>query len=175
MSNTWTIEIDENLPSDGLCSDKEKKIVLQYFKDGDDLYLILIHEICHTAGGKAGHAEIWQSRLLRKADIALKKGMVNLSQMLREEQKKYHETPRTTANEVYGRIEDIMLDAPDLSYKNLIMVISREYGLYPDEFMLVFKRSEKVYEAAKKQNTHMREAEERFKKLFKEQGFHNKI
>jgi len=143
----WKVVYDHQLPSQGLCCPKDKRIVLSSVPSNDDeLRLLLIHEICHSSA--LGHDERWSERMLKAADRAEKAGWLKVADLVRAEVEMYQESPRVRASWVYERISDCLMDIPGASYEKVIALLAREYGMYADDFKIRFKRCRLVYEKA---------------------------
>jgi hypothetical protein len=154
--DNWKLEIDPNLPSHARCDNETKTVKLQYIPEKEDLWhLTLIHELCHSLPGcgTGTHGKVWQGEMLKKSKIAEKKGMANLAKMLIEEIKRYQKSIALgfgTCVDIYGRVEDIIIDNPTISYDDLLEGIAFEYGMTREEFEPSYKRLRKVFDTAKR-------------------------
>lgn len=151
----WKLVIDSKLPCHARCDDQTKTIKLAFIPNEEDsLNLILIHELCHSLPGcnTGTHGKVWQGQMLKKAKIAQKKGMSNLAQLLVadvEEYKKSISMGLGTHADIYGRVEDIVMECPNISYDDLVEGVALEYGATREEFEISFKRLRKTFEKAK--------------------------
>lgn len=149
----WIVKESENLPSQGLCDLKKKAIFLQYLPEKDnDLYEILIHEICHAVTD-GGHGRKWLTRMLKASDIAKEIGYEQLSKLVHEQVEQYSDPEkyiRVGAREIYTLIEDWAFENPDLTYSKMIEAVAAHFGLYPKELEKAYKRCKIVYEKATK-------------------------
>ena len=144
----WTAKLDPSLPSQGKCLTGSKSIIVKFIPDSDDeLYLLLIHEICHSSAPH--HGEKWVTRMLRTAKRVQKIGLLTLSNLVAEEVKLYEESERISTAETYNQIFYATLDNPKSSYEDVRNAVARDLGLYPYEFERRFKKSKKSYEEAR--------------------------
>lgn len=152
-NNQWTVKVDSDLPLHGLCKKGEKIIILQYISEkNNELYLLLIHEICHATTDNY-HAKKWCARMLKVAEMAEKIGHEKLSKMIQGQVKAYKslETNRKgKAAYIYEGIQYAVFDAPTASYKDIIKWVGQQFGYYPEEIEESYKLCKKVYDKAVK-------------------------
>jgi hypothetical protein len=89
--------------------------------------------------------------MLKAAEKAEKINNKNLSEMIKEEINKYKCARKIKAEDIYNRIYEVVLDCPTISYQNLIKSIAREYGNYPEEFEVYYKKCREVYDTSRKE------------------------
>jgi hypothetical protein len=66
----------------GICNRKSKSIYLRWIPgDQNNLYWILIHEICHAVS-PGFHGKRWNDQMLKASELARKKGNTLLSRMI---------------------------------------------------------------------------------------------
>lgn len=165
----WTCHLIHDLPSGGRCFDDRKEIAVQYVSDNDDeLYALLIHEICHAFA--MGHDKGWQKRMLKAAEKAHELGLYGVQNILASEVKEYSSTPNVTANDIYEAITNVVFDSGNtLSLNDVANYLASKHGYYTDEFMLQYKRCEYFYDKAVKAYQEYKQTRRRFKK-FKEKA-----
>ncbi len=85
---------------DGVCSEQAKtiKVSMVRISENIDLYVLLIHEICHS--GTKGHGKDWQEAMLMKADIADKMGKKDLSELIRKDIERAATLDRSVENAI---------------------------------------------------------------------------
>jgi len=158
--NNWTIKIDKSLPCLGRCSKACKTIAfLQLPSNENGVLASIIHEICHTSKGCGGsHGKTWQKKMLNKSKHAKKKGMEALATRLLEEVEQYKESIQMgigTMGDIYNRIQDIVMDAPEISFDDCLEGVALEYGFTKEELWLrssgkIPKRAKEVFDRAKR-------------------------
>jgi hypothetical protein len=123
--------------------------VVKIAVDWHGLTLVLIHEICHAVT-PGGHGKKWQDRMAKAAADAEKIGRLELATQLRKEIRGYQETILTgRAAEIYGCIDDTLMDRPEASLMQVADWIRQGYGMSRKEFFDSYKRFK--VEFAKKQ------------------------
>jgi hypothetical protein len=151
----WKLAVDGQLPCPARCNNETKTVTLRFIPPEEDfLKSVLIHELCHSLHGcKTGtHGKVWQGQMLKKSKIAKKKGMANLVLLLIEDVERYRDAISMgvgTHTDVYGRVEDVVRDCPNISYDDLVEGVALEYGATREDFEKGFKRLRKVFERAK--------------------------
>lgn len=106
----------------------------------------MIHEICHSSA--PGHNEHFFARMFKAADRAEKIGWSKVASLIRKEVDCYAHSPKVTASTIYMSIEDCLFDIPDASYKNVIKLVARRFGMYPEEMKKKYKRCREAYATA---------------------------
>jgi hypothetical protein len=146
----WRLRlVDDLFGAQGKCDSDAKEIKIAFRLTGDELHLLLIHEIAHAVTG-GGHGQIWQTRMLKAAQQAECLEHPDMALALRKEVEAYKNTPRETAKEVYDRLEDQILIGSFLpTFEQLVEFVSRDYGLSPNEFLQQFRAARKVYDRVK--------------------------
>ena len=137
------------MPAQGRCDRASKNILI---KDRppqeDELNCLLIHEISHAVSSPY-HGRRWQDRMMKAGDKAEKIAHGVLAKMLDEEVKRQRLIPKNIDREAYDLIYDIVTALPYIKFNNLITRVASEYGMYPREFKVRFKRSKKIFNQAK--------------------------
>ncbi len=136
---------------DGACAVcvAESKTLKIAFSDNPTL--LLIHEICHAVAG-CGHSKKWQARMAKAAIDAERGGRPELAVQIREEIRGYQETPVTgKVAEIYGLIDDVLMDQPEATMMQVADWIRRDYGMNRKEFFDSYKRFKTEF--AKKQRS----------------------
>ena len=145
----WGVKRVWHLPAQGRCDRASKNILI---KDRppheDELYCLLIHEICHAVSSPY-HGRRWQDRMMKAGDKADKIGHKELAEMLDEEVKRQRLIPKNIDREAYDLIYDIVTALPYIKFNRLLTRVAAEYGMYPREFKVRFKRSKKIFNQAK--------------------------
>lgn len=153
-SKEWRVIFPSHRNVDGHCDTESKIIEIGIvLKDKDDIDCLLIHEICHTLSGCAPHGITWKRTMLKKADIAERKGRTLLAVKIRKDVDAYslvEELGIGIHAEIYDSIDNAVLNNAEISYDDVIQYISHYYGLMPHEIEAQFKKSKKVFETAKK-------------------------
>ena len=145
----WGVKRVWHLPAQGRCDRTSKNILI---KDRppqeDELYCLLIHEISHAVSSPY-HGRRWQARMMKAGDRAEEIGHTVLAKMLDEEVKKQRLIPKNIDREAYDLIYDIVTALPYIKFNRLLTRVAAEYGMYPKEFKVRFKRSKKIFNQAK--------------------------
>lgn len=158
--NNWTIKIDKNLPCLGRCSLASKTIAFSNLPSNEnEILALIIHEICHASKGCGGsHGKTWQKKMLNKSKHAKKKGMEALATRLVEEVEQYKESIQMgigTMDDIYNRIQDIVMDSPEISFDDCLEGVALEYGATKEELWLrsngkIPRRAKDVFDRAKR-------------------------
>lgn len=158
--NNWTIKMDKSLPCLGRCSMASKTIAFSNLpSNGDEILALIIHEICHASKGcGASHGKTWQKKMLNKRKHAKKKGMEALATRLLEDVGRYKEAIEMgagTMDEIYNRMEEIVMDCPEISFDECLKGVALEYGATKEELWLrsngkIPKRAKEVFDRAKR-------------------------
>ena len=125
------------------CDYKEKII---YVSDVND-ELVIIHEICHAVVGRGLHGPEFQNRLLKVAAVADSLGQPKLAKDIRSQvnwirnQFKDHPDRRLTAREVSGEINDAAIDAPNISFEDIVKHVAREHAMFPEELLKYYPKA----------------------------------
>ena len=144
-SDARTIRVNPSIVEDG---------------DEDGLDLLIAHEISHAVAG-AQHGERWQSRFLKVVERAEKRGREALADAVRREVEIYRNTPRVTAQYVYGRLKELVFDGPAVPSRGVARYSADEWGMAPDELRRRYPRFGRVLRRARAEITAYLEAEER--------------
>jgi hypothetical protein len=87
--------------------------------------------------------------MMKAGDKADKIGHKELAEMLDEEVKRQRLIPKNIDREAYDLIYDIVTALPYIKFNRLLTRVAAEYGMYPREFKVRFKRSKKIFNQAK--------------------------
>lgn len=144
----WRISTKSRRRVHGHCDVERQviEIVVQH-ADPDKRDGLLIHEICHAVAN-GSHGKAWQRRMEIAARRADDLGRDGLAQWLRQEIVNYQEAPETT-DEAYQSVQEWLAHNPDLTLAQVKRSLADLYGMLVSEVGTTFKRSEKVYRAAK--------------------------
>ena len=126
----------------GFSADKHRIIYLHRISR-----LTIIHEITHAVIGPS-HGKKFFDRMEQAAKRADDIGDHDLANALRDEIKMYKETPLITADYVYMRIKDAVVDNvhnPHISFDKVVIFIANDLGLTSDSFLQKYKRADRVY------------------------------
>ncbi len=166
----WAIKEDYKLLGQGLCSEDKKTIFLQFVSSkNDDLYLLLIHEICHAVTNSS-HGKKWFDRMLKASNRAKEIGLKNLSERLLNELVGYKEAPPINAKYVYGTIEDWVIQSETLvPYKPLIEALSKDLGCTKGDLTKKYTLTKRAYQKAVKLRKQNEQAEKAFRMRFKKE------
>ena len=121
-------------------------------EEGDgDLYVLIIHEICHAATSH-WHGKKYQTRLLKAADKAQDIGEAELADKIRAAVELCREpaVSRRTSHDIYCQITDAVGDLPDASMATIFALVADRNVYTPEEFLKRYPRAEKVYNQARK-------------------------
>ncbi len=147
----------------GRCYSESKLILLsEVSMEKEELWCLIIHEICHSS--ISGHGKRWKARMRKAAERAKMLGFERLGEKLLKNIDGYNADWNEIKGDwihgfptaVYGKIEDILLDCPDITYTILVKYLARELCLSPKEFRKKYKRARKVFDDAKKEMTEWR-------------------
>lgn len=132
------------------CVSNSKTIKIQQPPpDGDELALVLIHEIAHAVTTDS-HGKRWIARMEKAATRAAEIGQPNIARLIAEEVARYQEPHSTgSRDEMYARIEEIVIgwpvDKPCIPFSELIDRVSGEVLLSHSDFLVNYPRARKVY------------------------------
>ena len=124
------------------CNIDFKTIDIRVLSDDDiEVYLLLIHEICHTSA--PSHDKKWQRRMLSVAKRIDKSGYNLLAREVINEVNRYRGSSNINAKFIYRKIAEIVMDNKNISFDDLMTHLSREYfGRGP----VPYKHCRKVYD-----------------------------
>ena len=136
---------------DGFC-DTERRIILvrpdKAEQGGTEFARVLIHEMAHAVRG-AGHGVKFRNRLLDAARAAEAGGDADLAAALHEEVRRYAETPRLRASDLYAEVVDhVSLTATVPTYDAVVVALCWSHGLTPEELRRRYRRLGRVYDDA---------------------------
>jgi hypothetical protein len=136
--------------SDGECLKGRKIIKLANFTS-KTLLLLLVHEICHSVT-RGGHGKEWCARMATAAKRADAIRMKSLAAQIRKEVQDIMSSPATTAADVYDRMQEVVWGCKNISFRNAVEGIGREFGMSRSEFLSKFPRLRSIYDEAKSMN-----------------------
>ena len=131
--------------SSGRCDSEMKKIRIG--SKPCDLHILLIHEIAHAVTS-GDHGRKWQARMELAATHAETIGNMEVAEMIRKELEVYRRSPKVTADTVYTRIGDVLLDWPEATFRQILVGVGQEFGISSKEMLTRFPRCRAVYEKA---------------------------
>ena len=67
-----------------------------------------------------------------------------------------------TAAMTYGAIEDCVVDAPRITFPQVVDFLRRDYGMNQDQFLRRFRRAERVFKEAQRDARKPAEAKARW-------------
>jgi hypothetical protein len=148
----------------GICLKEVKKIYLALLPENNiELYLLLIHEICHAF--YLTHEDGWQRRMLKAAEQAAKNGDNELSMEIIKQVDGYRNSAKITAQMVYDKVFDAVLDAKgNVSFESIRSFLAKEYGNY--KFPDSHKKLRTVYERSIKDVKKMIKNREELRKKY---------
>jgi hypothetical protein len=132
----------------GYCDPEKKTIWLN-----DSSELVIIHEICHAVT-TGRHGKKWQQRFKKASDRAAEIGKGELSAQILEEIMGYKKAIKLGVGsklDIYGLIEDWVLESPNISFDEIVNGVCQEIATVPKEFLSYFKRARPVYDRARKE------------------------
>ena len=123
-----------------------RTIRITHLPDGDEGTVLLIHEIAHAASNW-GHGKKWQARMERAAVAADAMSRPELARLLRKEVAGYRDpVARVTARLAYQEISDAVVEAPDVTFLQVVDCLRRDYGFSRKEFLDRFRRARAVFD-----------------------------
>ena len=152
----------KNLYGAGGVCDRNDGIIKIQQRDPDDAdaMLIIIHEMCHAFGVR--HAKPWQTRMLKAAADARRFGMIDLAKRLTDEVHDYQQTPLLTAGGIYEIMGDAVIDAPDISFLQVVDHARSFVAASRREFLRTYKRARQVFDERKR---YRQQQEQRCRKI----------
>ena len=151
----WSVTSKHDDPfeaeSEGLCITEKKRIYINpqvVRTGGDNLRVILIHEICHALTGTIRHGVLFQRRM-RKAlrDVELNQDG-DLATDLRAEVALYENDDILTHDVAYQLLNELASEGAD--YSGAVDAICRRYDMKKGDFHRVFKKAQQVFSDATK-------------------------
>jgi|GEM_PF-905103 len=143
---------------DSKCKWSSKTIVFnkdELLKEKDDVDLLFIHEIIHAVI-RGGHNQKFLNRLKKAKTTASKLHRSELENLIEKEIDMISKSEKFT-NYLKNRIPDIVtIDAPDISWKELVKAITAEHGCKPRDITKhkfarrLFNQAKKLVEIEKK-------------------------
>jgi len=122
----------------GYCDHVTKTIWINV--SGRDLHAAIIHETCHAVAG-GYHGIRWQRRMVHAQIRAATLGDTPLAEALANDLEMYQRPGlRANASSIYGRIEDILLDVPALTFDQVVDAIADDCSMTPDEVLHRYRR-----------------------------------
>ncbi|HVO82819.1 MAG TPA: hypothetical protein VMU60_00190 [Syntrophobacteria bacterium] len=147
----WSVSEVVDLPVNGKSDETKKTITVHVVADSDDeLYCLLIHEICHAVAS-AGHGKKWLDRLVKAGDRARLMGRQALADLIYDEVERYAKAERhlkVIAELVYNTIEDLVFYNPSATYDAVIDTVALQFGFYREELLDKYTRCREVYDGA---------------------------
>ena len=150
----WCVKKVHGFPSFGNCDQENKTISLQPNLNNKLLEELLIHEICHAVTN-GNHGKKWKDRMLKASKVAKQIGQMDLSNELKEDVERYVKTEEfapegfPTKSVISEAIEDMVCVNKDVSFGEVINVVAKNFGYYPEELLKDFKHCKSVYKNAK--------------------------
>ncbi len=147
----WRVEEgvrSESTCEEGFCDPERKVIFINssvVSKGGEELALLLIHEICHAVVPNGSHGKIWHRRMRTAISQAQRVRREQLATLLEAELQAYQHVPVTRAQDVYDTVGDILTDLPQATFEKVLRRLARYYGLTPEELLQRYKRLRRVY------------------------------
>ena len=81
------------------------------------------------------------------------------AELLQQELNAYEEAPKMSANQIYTRIEDCLVDDPDAKYAIVIRWVAGNWGMTKAEFEKRYPKCRRVFDVAKRRALEMRAIE----------------
>lgn len=119
-----------------LCDWEEKRIHICSDSSGDELRVILIHEITHAVVPHSTmHGHKWQKRMIKASLRAKQLGEHRLAKMIKLDVEAYNTNPETvTASLIYSGIKDILIDIPDKTFEQVKEMLCIRYPMKLQDF-----------------------------------------
>ena len=109
---------------------------------------LIIHEICHAVVGP-GHAKKFLERMRKAAEAAERHGLHNTAKHVLEDVVMYEQAPKLTAAYVYGMVQDLLIDVPNLTDSQIENALVQEFGLTKEQLRARYPRVLQVTEDVK--------------------------
>ena len=140
----WKIRYISGVHYFAKCNNDLKTIDIRFLSDDDiELYLLLIHEICHTSA--LSHGKKWQIRMMYAANRINKLGYNLLGRGVLNEVERYKGSRIINSKFFYRKIAEIVMADKNVSFEDVMAYLSREY--YGGE-SVPYKHCLKAYDRA---------------------------
>lgn len=149
----WRVNSADDLNgASGLCDIQRKRIRVLRKLHGEELTLVLIHEVAHVFGH--GHGRPWMTRMEQAAARAVQIGRKSLATAIRTEVDGHRSSPKVRACHVYSTIDDTVCELMSVdevpSCSSIIDSVARYYGILPRDFFKQYPRARSVFDRAVK-------------------------
>ncbi|MGO8880647.1 MAG: hypothetical protein ACLPVO_09405 [Desulfomonilaceae bacterium] len=147
------LTLDTGIDSMGVCCSLTKTVVIpekSLLGTESQLRQLIIHEIAHAVAN-TGHGICWRNRIQKAALKAESLNEIEVAKGLREEIEWYSDPdnePRIPVSIRYDAIKMLVFDNPEMSFEEVVNMLG--ITLSYEDFLKSFKRSQKVYEQAKR-------------------------
>jgi putative protein kinase ArgK-like GTPase of G3E family len=154
--NNWSVKLGDSETSEESRHDLKNKIITigRFYDDRVKRHYLLIHEICHALTNYLEifgvHDEDWQEEMIKVANIAIKSGQTELYEKIIDEVNLYKNTKKSSPEEIYQRIEDIVRDtAPNVaSFYDIVEYSKQYYEMSEEDLTNQFPECRKRYNEA---------------------------
>ena len=140
----WQIRYISGVYYIAKCNTDLKTIDFRLISDDDiELYMLLIHEICHTSS--PAHSKKWQDRMKIAGHRINKSGYPLLTREIINEVNRYKGSSNINGKFIYRKIVEIVMDNKNISFEDIMIYLSKEYyggGIVP------YKHCRKAYDTA---------------------------
>jgi len=162
--NQWKIRYCPQLLAGGLCNSEKKTILINSFHNFSlELYLLLIHEICHAVIG-SGHGKKFQNRMKLAAIKAIKLGLNDLAKMIQKEIDCYIISIKP---DIKSELYDWITESGDYipSFEEVLKSLASQFGISKKNILKYKKGIKKVYQKAVKVKLEDERQMKQYKKL----------
>lgn len=159
----WKIRYISGVHYFAKCNNDLKTIDIRFISDDDiELYLLLIHEICHTSA--LSHGNKWQVRMIYAANRINKLGYNLLAREVLNEVERYKRSRIINSKFIYRRIAEIVMENKNISFEDIMAYLAREY--YGGE-SVPYKHCQKAYDRAITHWERLERIRDKFRKTIK--------
>lgn len=128
----------------GNCDSDKKVIYIAPWLRGNELIDTLIHEICHAVTN-SGHGKLFLQRLSKAEEKAKAMGLNDLAIFIHKDIVMTGMSSKVTADLVHSCIKGVVMDLPDITFKQLIKTVSCNVGMSSKIFLNKYKQSKKIF------------------------------
>ena len=140
----WQIRYISGVYYIAKCNSDIKTIDIRLISDDDiELYVLLIHEICHTVS--PAHSKKWQDSMKIAGKRIDQSGYPILAREIINEVNRYKGSSNVNGKFIYRKIAEIVIDNKNISFEDIMIFCSKEYY---EGGMVPYKHCRKVYDTA---------------------------
>lgn len=141
----WKIRTEKRLPLGHAWCDRENKTIYGNFSDENySLEVTFIHEIAHAVTSNS-HRPRFFNRMRQAVEHSKRIGLTKLAELLLRNISIHETAPELAPSDIYERIDEIMVDKPDVSYREVKGYLLDYYALDSYYFDKYFKAARKIF------------------------------